>query len=89
MEPQKGEPVLLVDDILRSGRTLSELKTLLESYGAVVVALGSIVSQPTPHTKDFGALPQLHLASLQAGYFADAASCDLCTKSLPVENVRL
>src|SRR6476619_6587643 len=37
--PQPGEQVVLVDDILRSGSKLSELKTLLESHGAVVVGL--------------------------------------------------
>ena len=34
IEPQPGEQVIMVDDILRSGRKLSELKTLLESYMA-------------------------------------------------------
>src|SRR5271169_6480690 len=35
IEPLPGEQVVLVDDILRSGRRLGDLKTLLESYGAV------------------------------------------------------
>src|SRR5271169_5027298 len=33
MEQVRGEKVLIVDDILRSGRKLSELKTLLETKG--------------------------------------------------------
>src|ERR1039457_2706020 len=32
IEPQPGEQVVIVDDILRSGSRLTELKMLLESY---------------------------------------------------------
>lgn len=34
LEPHPGEPVVLVDDILRSGSKLGQMKTLLESGGA-------------------------------------------------------
>src|SRR5579871_4021608 len=37
LEPQPGEQVMLVDDILRTGSKLAELKKLLESRGAIVV----------------------------------------------------
>jgi len=47
LEVKQSEKVLLVDDILRSGRNLMELKTLVESYGATVVGLAVIVYQPT------------------------------------------
>src|SRR5262249_28456734 len=49
LEPDRGEPVVLVDDILRSGKKLSELKAVLESRGATVVALAVIIYQPTPN----------------------------------------
>ena len=39
LEQHPGEQVVLVDDILRSGSKLSEMKTLLESHGATVVGL--------------------------------------------------
>src|SRR3954463_15573694 len=39
LEIQPGEKVLLVDDILRTGNKLSELKTLVESRGGEVVAI--------------------------------------------------
>lgn len=87
IEPRRGEPVILVDDILRSGTRLGEMKTLLESYGAVVMALAVVIYQPTPHTHDFGALPIVHLARLEAMYYTDAASCELCRKSQPTEKV--
>ncbi|HTM48118.1 MAG TPA: phosphoribosyltransferase family protein [Bryobacteraceae bacterium] len=87
MEPRQGEPVVLVDDILRSGSKLSEMKALLESRGASVIALAVIIYQPTPETVDFGALPLYHLAKLDAQYYSDARTCDLCKRGLPLEKV--
>jgi orotate phosphoribosyltransferase len=87
IEPQPGEQVVLVDDILRTGNRLSELKTLLESCGAIVVALAVIIYQPNPRMRTFGDLPLLYLARLEASYYADANSCDLCKKSQPIEKV--
>ena len=87
LSPQKGEQVILVDDILRSGKKLTEMRSLLEAAGAKVVGLGVIIYQPTPHTLSFGNLPLYHLAELQAAYYADAASCDLCRRGQPVEKV--
>src|ERR1700704_2066691 len=34
MEQKPGEKVVLVDDILRSGKNLAEMRTLIESHGA-------------------------------------------------------
>jgi orotate phosphoribosyltransferase len=87
IEPLPGEQVVLVDDILRSGSKLSELKTLLESYGATVVALAAVIYQPTPRTHDFGDLPLVYLARLEASYYVDNGACELCRKSLPLEKV--
>jgi orotate phosphoribosyltransferase len=85
--PLPGEQVVLVDDILRSGARLGELKNLLESFGAVVVALAVVIYQPTPRAQNFGDLPLLHVARLEASYYADASSCELCKRSLPIEKV--
>lgn len=87
IEPERGEPVILVDDILHSGRNLADLKATLESYGANVVALAVVVYQPTPKTHDFGALPLYYLSKLDASYFADAESCDLCRRDVPLTKV--
>src|ERR1039458_1353728 len=46
MEPHRGEQVVLVDDILRTGSKLTELKQLLEERGATVVDLAVIIYQP-------------------------------------------
>ena len=87
LEPRKGEPVVLVDDILRSGNKLTELKNLLEAAGAVVVGLAVIIYQPTPTTMDFGSLPLYYLAKLEAHYYTDAAQCEMCQRGVPVEKV--
>src|ERR1035438_5929042 len=62
LEPHEGEQVVLVDDILRTGSKLAELKELLESRGATVVGLAVIIYQPTPKTLNFGSLPLYYLA---------------------------
>lgn len=82
-----GEKVLLVDDIFRTGRQLSQLKALIESNGGEVVGLAVIIYQPTPKTPDFGNIPLFYLAKLEARYSMDAESCDLCKKGVPLESV--
>ena len=85
--PQPGEQVVMVDDILRTGNKLTELKTLLESRGATVVGLAVIIYQPTPQTLGFGSLPLYYLAKLEASYYAAGAECALCKRGLPLEKV--
>jgi orotate phosphoribosyltransferase len=87
LDVQPGEKVLLVDDILRTGRRLAELKKLVESQGGEVVALAVIVYQPYPDVISFEPLPFYSLAKLDAMYYKDAASCDLCKKGVPVVQV--
>jgi orotate phosphoribosyltransferase len=87
LEPHPGEQVVLVDDILRTGSRLRELKTLLEGRGAIIVALAVIIYQPNPRMHEFGDLPLLYLTRLEASYYADAATCDLCKTSQPIEKV--
>jgi orotate phosphoribosyltransferase len=87
MEVKPGEKVLLVDDILRSGADLADLKKLVEGRGGTVVGLAVIVYQPTPRTVSFDPLPVFYLAKLQAHYYTDASSCELCVRKTPVEKV--
>jgi orotate phosphoribosyltransferase len=82
--PEKGEQVVLVDDILRTGKKLSELKSLLESYGAEVVGLAVIIYQPFPGCASFGNLPLYYLAKLEAKYAVDGADCEWCKNGVPL-----
>ena len=87
LEQQPGEHVILVDDILRTGNKLSELRALLEARGAVIMGVAVIIYQPTPTTHDFGSLPLFYLAKLDASYYFDGTHCELCKQGLPLEKV--
>ncbi|HSB15351.1 MAG TPA: phosphoribosyltransferase family protein [Bryobacteraceae bacterium] len=87
LEQLPGEKVLLVDDILRTGKKLTALKALVEANGAEVVGLAVIVHQPTPKTPDFSPLPFYYLAKLDGLYYRDAGSCDLCRQNAPLAKV--
>ena len=87
IEPEPGEQVVIVDDILRSGSRLGELKKLVESYGANVVALAVVIYQPNPRTHDFGPLPLFYLTRLEASYYSDKDSCELCRNEQSIQNV--
>ena len=89
LEPEPGEPVVLVDDILRTGNKLAELMKLLAASGANVVALAVVIYQPTPNTRDFGSLPFYYLAKLEASYYADERHCELCKRGEKLDNVRV
>jgi len=89
LEQLPGEKVLLVDDILRTGTKLTQLKNLVESNGAQVVGLAVVIYQPTPATPDFSPLPFYYLAKLDGIYYRDAASCELCKRGVPLEKTRL
>jgi orotate phosphoribosyltransferase len=85
LEITPGEKVLLVDDILRTGSKLTELKKLVEGHGGEVVAIAVLIHQPEPGAATFGTLPFYSLAHLDATYYKDAKSCDLCEQGVPVE----
>ena len=87
LEVKPGEKVLLVDDILRSGSKLAQLKTLVEERGGEVVGLAVVIYQPNPSVINFDPLPFYYLAKLDGMYYKDAASCDLCHRGIPVEKV--
>ena len=77
VEVQPGEKVLLVDDILRTGSKLKELRTLVESRGAEVVGLAVVVYQPNPQTPDFSPLPLFYLCKLESLYCEDHDACTI------------
>jgi orotate phosphoribosyltransferase len=87
LTPSRGEKVILVDDILRSGKRLTQAVELLNSYQAEVVALAVIVYQPTPMTPSFDPIPFYYVARLEASYYCDAASCEMCKRGIPADQV--
>ena len=89
LEVKRGEKILLVDDILRTGQRLSGLKNLVESQGGEVVGIAVVVYQPYPDAIRFDPLPFYYLAKLDATYYKDAASCDLCKRGVPIDKVQM
>lgn len=87
IEPEKGEKMLLVDDILRSGKRFTALRKMAEECGAEVVGLAVAVYQPNPTVLTFANLPLFYLAKMEATYYNDSASCDLCRQGIPVTKV--
>src|SRR5665213_2763950 len=89
IHPDKDEPVVIVDDIIRSGGRLAALRKLLETAGAQVMAVATIVYEPYPNVEKFEGLPLYYLARMEAGYDADAASCDECRNGIALQQVRV
>jgi orotate phosphoribosyltransferase len=87
LEPHKGEKVILVDDILRSGKLMAEAKALIESYGAEVIAMAVLASLPTPKTLRFDPLPVYWIVELQPRAFSDSNSCELCRQGIPLQKI--
>jgi orotate phosphoribosyltransferase len=84
---KEGEKILMVDDILRTGRRLTELQKMVQSIGDQVVGLAVMVYQPNPETPSFEPLPFFYLARLEGKYWRSAADCELCKAGIPVEKV--
>lgn len=84
---QPNERVLLVDDVLRSGKRFTALRNLVESNGAKVVGLAVAVYQPNPTAARFDDLPLFYLAKMDATYYQDGASCELCRLGVPAEKI--
>ncbi|MBI3665310.1 MAG: phosphoribosyltransferase [Acidobacteria bacterium] len=89
MEDHRGEKVVMVDDTLRTGKKLRELKGLLESQGAQVLALAVVVHQARHDINDFDRVPLYTLAKIEAQLYPDAASCPMCRSGEPAERVRM
>lgn len=81
-----GEPVILVDDLIRTGLRMAEMKRLVESHGGQVIAMAVMVYQPHPGCASFDPLPFYCLARLDASY-VDAASCEQCKRGIAFDKV--
>ncbi|MGH9417858.1 MAG: phosphoribosyltransferase family protein [Terriglobales bacterium] len=88
LQIHSGERVILVDDILRTGAKLTQLRKLVEDAGASVLALAVLVHQPFENCTDFGDLPLFKLLTLDPHYW-QAQQCPLCAQGAPIVDVRV
>ncbi len=87
LEPDRGEKIILVDDILRSGVLLAEAKALIERYGAEVIAIAVLAALPTPKTVNFDPLPVYSAVELEPDAYADTGVCELCRAGAPLTTI--
>jgi orotate phosphoribosyltransferase len=85
MEVAPGEKVLLVDDLMRTGRRMTQLKNLVEDSGGQVVGIAVIIYQPSPNCAAFGDIPFFYLAKLESKFCTDKESCDIAPGQEPVK----
>lgn len=86
LQLEKGEKVVLVDDIFRTGAKLSAMKNLVESAGGEVVAMAVIIYQPRPKAWSVEDLPFYYLARLEATD-KERGECEQCKRGVPIEKV--
>lgn len=79
---ERGEKVLLVDDVLTTGKSIQETLDAVRGAGGEVVGIGVMVdrSQVTP---DFGAELYACLRAPAVSYPAD--ECPLCAAGIPLK----
>ncbi len=76
---EKGERILVVEDVITTGGSTRECITALEDLGAKVVAAASIIDRSNG-TADVG-VPRISLVSLDVPSFAPS-ECPMCSKGL-------
>jgi len=85
LEPGPGEKVLLVDDVLHTGRSLADAAELLKAYGAEVLGIAVLIHQPDTSAISFGQIPVHWLAALPAPRMVHPAACEGCRRGAPLE----
>jgi orotate phosphoribosyltransferase len=81
----RGIKCILVDDIVRSGRVITEMLNLIKEAGAEVVAIGSLVQFKDAHI-DTGGLPYYSLLNVDT-QFHSPGDCPSCKANQPIEKV--
>lgn len=77
----KGEKVLVVEDVVTTGGSTKEVIELVNSLGASVVGVGSIIDRSSAGI-DFG-VPFKPLAKIEVETFEED-KCPLCKKQMPI-----
>lgn len=76
-EIRHGEPVVIVEDVVTTGRSTREVMDVLRTLGAKVQAVGSLVDR-TGGTVDLG-VPRRSLLAIEVPTYA-TDSCPLCAQ---------
>ena len=80
-------PCVIVDDIIRSGRALSETVSLLRDLGAQIIGCGTIVRFTDAPTHIEG-IPIKSLVEFESKFYNEGEDCAECRDDAPAEHVR-
>ena len=78
---EKGQRVLVVEDVVTTGGSVREVIDLVKNAGGIVVGVGALVDR-TGGEIDFG-VPFKAVISMKVESY-DAADCPLCKQGIPV-----
>ena len=81
----QGIKCVLVDDIVRSGKVITQMVDLIRNAGATVVAIGSLVHFKDAHVET-GDIPYYSLLEVDTR-FVSPGDCPLCRKGVSVQKV--
>ena len=79
----KGKKVLVVEDILNTGKSSKQTIETVREYGGKVVGLASLVNRGGVTKKDLGVKRLITLLKLDLKAY-DANNCPLCNSEIPV-----
>jgi orotate phosphoribosyltransferase len=86
MEVRKGDKCILVDDILRSGKTLKAMIELIHGSGGEIIAIGTLVAQRIGEVC-FDDIPFYSLVDIQTERY-QPDDCPLCQAGVPLDKIR-
>ncbi|MDQ3253489.1 MAG: phosphoribosyltransferase [Acidobacteriota bacterium] len=81
-------PVIIVDDITRTGEALLETVDLVRELGAPIIGCGVIVRFTSAPEKIDDDVPILSLAEYEAKWYDEGEECAECRDGAQVEHVR-
>ena len=85
-EVMQGERILIVEDVITTGKSYGECAAVLEELGAEIAAIACVVDRRTtdPQTGQSQKTPwPLYAACKVEATNWDAASCELCRQGIP------
>ena len=84
-EVKKGERILIVEDVITTGKSFGECAAVLESYGAEIAAVACIVDRRAADQTGMAAETPwpLYAACRVTANTWEEASCDLCRQGIP------
>ena len=77
-----GQRVVVIEDVVTTGRSTREVIAILRGLGAEVVGVGSLVNR-TGRRQPFSPLPSCHLLAVDFPTWP-ADECPLCRDSVPI-----